>query len=103
MNWTQVRCKYPKAWDKCRYYFLPNIQHPENIRDLYDFFDANEIYVEIFYYYDVIPEWHWCIDLKNENNYKENREPIVTNRTEAEEKAFECAFKILENKLNENN
>ena len=92
MNWTEIKEKYPKSEaliDKCI----------RTDRDLYDFFDEQGICIGLCvtmhqlkdktqYYAD------FCID-----NFLAFETENQDTRTEAEEKAFEKAFEILENKL----
>lgn len=98
MNWNKIKEKCPKGYEK--YALWQNYQKiaPQKtffIRDLYDFFDEQGIYIEIrfnifrqgFGFY-IIGKWKPVLF----SNYN--------TRTEAEEKAFEKAFEILEDKLN---
>ena len=100
MNWQETKEKYPKAWMKADNYFgcsrmgdIYGDRHP-NVRDLYDFFDEQEIFILIdratadreFYYALDLGDW-----LLDERYYK--------TRLEAEQAAFNKAFEILENRL----
>ncbi len=83
MNWDKTKEKCPKSEaliDKCI----------RTDRDLYDFFDEQGIYLTTAHgykgFYVIIGELDWQGDF-----YK--------TRTLAEEKAFEKAFEILEDKL----
>ena len=113
MNWNEIKENYPKAWDKLDEWISYHQQlgydfiykawvdeyqsHYNIFRDLYDFFDSQEIYVCIEYRYGTasLPRWYWMVKQDNAANEQDSSQT----RTEAEEKAFECAFKILENKL----
>ncbi len=121
MNWNKIKEQYPKAlkefmlWD-----FEDNetdfeewvdtawwLINKRNIRDLYDFFDEQGIYISIRYDNrwenpdstdsEVINYWDWDID-DSLNNLGSSQVEEPT-RTEAEEKAFEKAFEILESKV----
>ena len=108
MNWDKIKEKYPKAFDKysewledpteiTEYGFLVYIEmndkhHIVNRRYLYDFFDEQGIIISI--YHD--PEDLWQYDI---NDREVNTAVGIKSRTEAEEKAFEKAFEILENKI----
>jgi len=102
MNWTEIKEKYPKAYDKyidwCHAEDCPSSKcYQHTGRDLYDFFDSQEIYVCIEYRYGTasLPRWYWMVKQDNAANEQDSSQT----RTEAEEKAFEKAFEILEDKL----
>jgi len=98
MNWEEIKEKYPKAWNNLveydwkAIYIKADLEFPSipsqgyNNRDLYDFFDANQIYIELVRASDW---WYYLGCLKAHDT-----------RTEAEEGAFIEAFKMLERKLN---
>ena len=124
MNWTEIKEKYPKAWDKLFEMFDEGVLENEIVFDnepsyisdiirfeknvpllfgrlLYDFFDEQGVYVEIFRafsYTNKLQYWDWGVG--NDDHFNaitgEVEEPT---RTEAEGKAFEKAFKILEGEL----
>ena len=94
--------KYPKAHKKVDDWFderydINGLECPVDVRDLYDFFDEQEIYVEIQVQYCdgmmFLPtiETMWDEDTNLEQGF--------WSHTEAAEKAFEKAFEVLENKL----
>ena len=124
MNWKEIISKYPEAFFKLTCwlneiedpteddrdlflnyewfydnYLIAYDDFPWNLRNLYDFFDENEIYVEIsvndyirtdgivFKYEPILYDTDWVFLGE------------YLTRTEAEEAAFERAFEILENKL----
>ena len=126
MDWKEISSSYPKAWNLLiqseglgnilfRFYELEIIENEDQtqwfVRDLYDFFDKNELFIaispEVQYTreideddknpYYVIEEWYY--DIHN-NSYEIggcfNNFP---SRREAEEAAFTKAFEILEEKL----
>ena len=105
MNWTEIKEKYPKASRLLINYYdiddsLIGIRYFVEdylARNLYDFFDSQEIYVCIEYRYGTasLPRWYWMVKQDNAANEQDSSQT----RTEAEEKAFEKAFEILENKL----
>lgn len=126
MNWKEIKEKYPKVWNELiqfkdefgrvfvylyyRYELCIKEDYCSNdfhLRELYDFFDENEIYITITADYYGINEYHpleysgdkedvyyWI----NVNWVHEDNVEYKT-RTEAEESAFEKAFEILEQKL----
>ena len=86
MNWNKIKEKYPKSEaliDKCI----------RTDRDLYDFFDEQGIYINAYKYSS---KW-WAYDIMGIGI--DESEIQFKTRTEAEEKAFEKAFEILENKI----
>ena len=105
MNWTEIKEKYPKASRLLINYYdiddsLIGIRYFVEdylARNLYDFFDSQEIYVCIEYRYGTasLPRWYWMVKQDNAANEQDSSQT----RTEAEEKAFEKAFEILEDKL----
>ena len=70
---------------------------PMNLRDLYDFFDEQGLIILI----DLSTEEGFYGYLVTENNLfiDDSDTDYAKTRTEAEEKAFEKAFEILEKKL----
>ena len=109
MNWENIKTKYPKAFDKysewledpteiTEYGFLVYIEMNDkhtivNDRYLYDFFDEQGINISI----GAFLGFDYRIYQKA-NTLASNKITFDT-RTLAEEKAFEKAFEILENKL----
>ena len=112
MNWKEIKKKYPKAYDKCARWLHDEIDIclfspiPSTIDDrlLYDFFDDNEIHIEIgidmtmkakyaamvnYIETDGIT-WEW-------NDWQS--ECLDRTRQQAEIVAFEKAFEIFENEL----
>ena len=96
MNWNEIKEKYPKAFENL---FESGMYHFDgHPRDLYDFFDERGIYVDVRpFYYDqlffITGILTFVTDVAIDWTEK------ADTRTEAEEKAFEKAFEILENKL----
>jgi hypothetical protein len=102
MNWELVREKYPKAWQKLRDWDFkrPAINHP---RRLYDFFDEQGIYINISRYFQPLGSYiEWVAIIDTEDDFRVaylNKRGGYPTRTEAEEKAFEKAFEILEGRI----
>ena len=102
MNWNEIKQKYPKAEeDFAKWYFQNFDKQVEWVlnksvavfdRTLFDFFDEQVIYISIgaFMVFG-IRIYDKGATIFADSDYK--------TRTEAEEKAFEKAFEILENKL----
>jgi|WetSurMetagenome_2_1015567.scaffolds.fasta_scaffold651543_2 hypothetical protein len=108
MNWTLIKEKYPKAWDKLSRFIgekhIESFQYLSKLWrvELYDFFDEQGIiinieYVEIDSFAGILYQRNGvCYEVdKNDNLYL----PAQSTRTEAEEQAFLKAFEILESKL----
>ncbi len=115
MNWNKIK---PKAHKQFKKWVTKNIAWYDGFcwdeiygdfeeRHFYDFFDGQGIYISIKYDCrwknpdstdsEVISFWDWEIDDSLNNlGSSDVEEPT---RAEAEEKAFEKAFGILENKL----
>ena len=92
MNWTEIKEKYPKAWN-----VLLNSKHYHygNSRCLYDFFDEQGIYVGII----SSPNRYACtifISASGEKMSQSKDIEIGSTRSEAETAAFTKAFEILE-------
>ena len=108
MNYYKIKGSCPKAYALLiKYYSIDESligtrYFPEDYlgRNLYDFFDSQGIIVEITKYYHNAGNTKWNYDVSDELNYNlgNNFDEYAT-RTEAEEKAFEKAFEILEDKL----
>lgn len=95
MNWQRIRQDYPKAVKHLNEWDLYDVDMAN--RDLYNFFDVQEIYISIIhnevartFYYDISLK-PIANDIRSEHRY--------STRTEAETAAFEKAFEILEQKL----
>ena len=115
MNWTEIQKKYPKAFDKLILTFpLQNRTKSAAgfylamycIRNLYDFFDGEDIHVHI---YQSPHNDHWFYMLwgeltpaiKGESRFRDHITPETAtlecnNRPNTEEIAFLKAFEILE-------
>lgn len=99
MHWDKIKEKHPKAWELYRqseYYGWRLYLHQQNHRIFFNLFDEQEIYIEITYYYE--NEWGYVL-FRTTGEEEIVSEDTYYTRTEAEEKAFEKAFDILENKL----
>jgi hypothetical protein len=118
INWNEIKDKYPKAWnlliqfqtnglfpfydvyDRIELQIEIDEEIDVNDRSLYDFFDQNELWIEISA--QAINDWSFDIFrltddnfdcLFSESNYK------LINRSKAEEAAFYKAFELLEHKI----
>lgn len=114
MNWQEkfvqiIMKQYPKSIALMRGNFKSSqiwkLQYMSNPRLLYDFFDSQGIYIGIVYQYcynslDACDhyyfDWEIMFGVDDKIISSDVEEPT---RTEAEEKAFEKAFEILERKL----
>jgi len=97
MNWEQIYKKYPKAIKKYFDFRFKNvkIEISFNIRNLYDFFDEQEITINVWFAsYQFIFEILTVNDIYNDYEEEGNG---YNSRKEAEQAAFEKAFEILEN------
>lgn len=101
MNWIatdKIIKNQPKAWEKWLNWY-PSDDGFSVLRNLYDFFDEQGIFIMIFLHSEKFKigdkAWLYCIENKrsSKRHYKF--------RKEAEQAAFEKAFEILEKKLNE--
>lgn len=93
MNWNKIQKKHPKAWGRLiswqqgRFGFI--------CRQLYDFFDEQEIYINILLWAG--HGWSW--DIRDDKfNILGQHTFCTIERNEAEGFAFEKAFEILEAK-----
>ncbi len=108
MNWKKIKEDHPKAYKKLEKHFNNGMSMDSilngtgwnsfctfgDLRDLYDFFDSQGIYV----YLDPCgchnpPIWNYCILITIDEKFLVNKEELT--RTEAEKAAFEAAFKLL--------
>ena len=112
MNWEKIEKEYHKAVELLYKYMDQNIADFKEgdigyvmkdvlfeLRDLYDFFDENEIYIAAYpIHEDGLGNFCWGI---TSDDYCCNEtDPNNESRKEAEEAAFELAFEILNDKLN---
>ena len=89
MNWNLIKEKYPKSEaliDKCI----------RTDRDLYDFFDEQDIIIEIGYFSEVGEFSYATYKYALPNGVSLDSGYGYKTRTEAEEQAFIKAFEILE-------
>lgn len=119
MNWQEIKEKYPNAsklyqnfggWsheDKIKAYLKDEVLR----RDLYDFFDEQNIFINVSQEYQYTREvdedgrnshyvpdgWDW--DIHDRAYYLATSKALSKSRKEAEQQAFLKAFEILENKL----
>jgi len=98
MNWKEIEKKHPKGYEKYLDWNhsddCPSVEcYQFNKRDLYDFFDEQEIYCSV-YSKDSIKGKIWWNDIGAFGRYI----PLKTreSRREAEEQVFLKAFEILE-------
>ena len=101
MKWKEIKEKYPKSYNKSQ-----PVSNGRWFRYLYDFFDENEIYVEVGVYSEYNNkgemEFIWAINelIVGCINELANGDSVIHKiRTEAETAAFTKAFEILEGKL----
>lgn len=98
MNYTQIEQDYPKAYGvfkQSKYYRVSDSGYLLfDDRDLYDFFDERELFIEISH---TKREWSWII-FKGDDGL-ECFEYSTKRRTSAEACAFNAAFKLLEETL----
>lgn len=116
MNWQEIYEKYPRSWNKLALRFLiriydgrlvdvgcevdnPKLMCNFNLRNLYDFFDEQEIIIQIGYWADDLEYWFDIYKPLMQSGCCLVNEDGFTTRTEAEEQAFLQAFKILEERL----
>ena len=101
MNWNNIEVKYPKAFNKWKEWaFYHRTQEIGRIRRLYDFFDKQKIVISIVWVMHTTEdrlEYYYDFAIDNIASFESDKH--YATRTEAEEKAFEKAFEILENKL----
>ncbi len=100
MSWDKINRvaeECPKARKQFREWVAKNIAHNVGFcfecRDLFDFFDEQGIYISLHHI-----EGEFIYEIEDGNYFNDDAEYEST-RTEAEEKAFEKAFELLENKL----
>jgi len=99
LQWQKIKEKHPKAYDTLWYwdakFGVQVINRGDYTRFLYDFFDENEIIINICFaiseawYYNIDTDVFFCT--ANDDTFK--------SRTKAETAAFTKAFEILEEKL----
>ena len=126
MNWKEISEKYPKGFCELNRWLIGcpdfdfdtgddiyeafKIQYltayedsPWNWRNLYDFFDENEIFIQpmtgITSLETFERKWMWEIHQKNFTSETDMMPCVYKTRTEAETAAFTKAFEILEIKL----
>lgn len=103
MDWEKISEKYPKAHSQLEEYSqgADGVCRLFHWRDLYDFFDEHEIYIDITpdrpididghicgdNYFWILLNWYYEDDIR------------YGSRTEAEQAAFTKAFELLEEKL----
>ena len=108
MNWEEIQKKCPKGWKKLENWsgtgdwlihciigdsFVSNNRFT-NLRDLYNFFDENKIYIRITPVFDSGKDIIFVASVFDEfNNYELDE---FETRLEAEKAAFNKAFEILE-------
>lgn len=124
MDWEQIKEKYPKAWNNliqfkldgcllfCSIYNQYELGIDEDecgyqeIRDLYDFFDSNNIHIEILIDKTMEPKYCYSIHTYNDaeiewiDKLNVKYSDLEYTREKAEESGFNKAFEILEIDLN---
>ena len=109
INWNEIKDKYPKAWMLLKKWWENELdctfgdEYADlvmNTREFYDFFDQNELWIEISS--QAINNWSFNIFKLTDDNFdcifSENSYKL-SNRIEAEGYAFYKAFELLEKKL----
>jgi len=122
MNFDKIKESYPKAWERLSEWLsttevecfvslsvngyrvgeTQELSRLKNDRDLYDFFDAQGIYVSVspkLKSGGKLREFTWYIDMAGSHFASMALNEFHLSRTAAESAAFEKAFEILENKL----
>lgn len=98
INYEQIEQDYPKAYGmfkQSKYYRVSEQgYHLFDDRDLYDFFDEHELYVEVFR-----GDKNWFFEAYNKDFVASDYSEKHKSRTEAEACAFNAAFKLLEETL----
>ena len=105
MNWKEIKEikeKYTEGWQKWVEYnggdkesAISNFRwYP---RRLYDFFDEQEIYIEITYWQG--NDWAYAVFVENKD-LNNTSDLFYKGRTDCEERAFLKAFEILESRIN---
>ena len=123
MNWKVIQKKYFKAFEKLKWFYenIPLEINEENVLGwyftdgvhviqmwndldrswLYDFFDKQRLYIEVFIEEDYPIRWGWKVltfqDDYGTNDYG-NKSSLKTRKI-AEEQAFIKSFQLLEEKL----
>jgi len=107
-NWRQIENKYPKAYALWMQFDSPEAKICVTYRDLYDFFDEQDIWIEVIpcstgftaavHYLRNNVRTNRFLDTKNKWSFSGRMKTLKT-RAEAEEAAFLKAFEILEEKL----
>lgn len=115
MNWTEIKEKYSSAHNVLMEWMENNEEYCDmdieyvgdhfkgallnsvfwGDRDLYDFFDDNGINV----YVKPLPNKQWSVYVDDFGHHLLTEYIYKPTRKEAEKAAFQCAFKILEEKL----
>jgi hypothetical protein len=99
MNWKEIKEKYPTALEKLVKDEFPIAVY--YLRDLYDFFDKQNILIEISVRAgESMPFFYEIEYISSEMIWEcENDDLKYKTRQEAEQHAFLRAFEILEDKL----
>ena len=112
MKWEEIKIKFPIAFNKLIASTVPRdsisalnvdayikwLDSGFYFRSLYDFFDSFDIFVEILHNESSPHEDKFLSVLQFENNVL-NKGDVYKTRKEAEEFAFELAFKLLNEKV----
>ena len=89
MNWTKIKKHYPKAWEECMKSEYGYTLKSSSDRDLYSFFDSENIFIETT---------HSALGFGMGITYQDRTyvKAGFKTRIEAEDWAFEKCFEILE-------
>jgi hypothetical protein len=102
MNWKKIEKNHPKSWAAmCKCGVLDDEEYLGdgaytfiyNIRNLYDFFDDNIMFINVGF-----DSACWYYEIYNPDGADTHR-TWFNDRAEAEDAAFTMAFKLLEEKL----
>ena len=103
MNWEKIKKKYPLSYNELIDFFLRGwilCDKDINLRDLYDFFDSQGVWVDVTYEtngWELPPWFQGCVYSIPTILTKQ-----YTSRRKAEKAVFKKAFEVLENKLKQN-
>jgi len=108
MNWKEIKENSPESLHKAEdslktidYPMHPDYGRIERIRELYDFFDKQELIIDIGYskFSMETGKWKFTASICNKRTKDRINTDGFESRTEAETAAFTKAFEILNNNL----
>lgn len=104
MNWKQIEANCPKAQEKMKKWWWTNYDNDyryslePRFDILYEFFDEQRLYIDVS-----MISLRWHIWDKNRENVPVYKYYTKESRQEMEKEAFEKAFEILEERLENEN